>query len=63
MSKDEFIKSCNDILIHTQSKKLQRLFHNIPMNQDIVIDKLKRDDMKLFTQRMLTRFEKYIEKE
>lgn len=62
MSKEEITRYCFSILMRTQNRKVQKLFYENPLNTDIVIDKLKKDDIGLFTQKMLKRLEKYIEK-
>ena len=63
MSKEEITRYCFSILMRTQNRKLQKLFYENPWNADIVIDRLKKDDIGLFTQKMLKRLEKYIKEE
>jgi hypothetical protein len=63
MNKEELIQDCARILKGTQNKKLQRMFRKqSPMNQDIVIEKITKDSINSFTNKMLSKFERYIEK-
>lgn len=62
MKRDELILYCKEILIATQSKRLQKLFYQRKENQDIVIEKITRDDINSFCNSMVKRLEKYIEK-
>lgn len=62
MKRDELIQNCKEILIATQSKRLQKLFYQRKENQDIVIEKITRADINSFCDGMLKRLEKYIEK-
>lgn len=63
MKREELIKDCNEILIRTRNKKLQKLFYSRKANGDIVIDRVTKEDFNSFSQRMLEKLKKYIEDE
>lgn len=63
MTREELIKDCNEILIRTRNKKLQKLFYSRKENGDIVIDRVSKKDINSFSQRMLEKLKKYIEDE
>lgn len=62
MKRDELILQCKEILIATQSRRVQKLFYTRKENQDIVIERITRDDINSFCNRMLKKLDKYIEK-
>ena len=63
MKKNELISDCKRILINTQRKKVQKIFYEDRINQDIVIEGITRDDISSFCNKMLERFKEYIEDE
>lgn len=63
MKREELVKDCNEILIRTRNKRLQKIFYSREANGDIVIDKVTNEDFNSFSQRMLEKLKKYIEDE
>lgn len=59
MTRDELILYCREILIITQNKRIQKMFHARPENMDIVIEKISRKDINSFCSRMVERLGRF----